>query len=162
MIGTLCKYGEMKLASHMSEGKLRVHCKCRTEWSRTRGGGALEAQARGKATQGRRETGAEFRADSKKRKRRRLLSAPTPCSPRYVPREPTRYPQPQRDSGSHLLPCLFPNPSCELLPLASNQSCIHSCMRAFTQQMFTENGFWQESRFHLALEQGCRKIAKRK
>lgn len=87
---------------------------------------------------------------------------PTPCSPRYVPHEPTRYPQPQRDSVSHLLPCLFQNPSCKLLPLASNQSFIHSCMRAFTQQMFTENGFWQESRFHLALEQGCWEIAKRK
>lgn len=65
----------------------------------------------------------------------------------------------QETPGARLLPC---GPQAPLGSVFLPLLIIHSCVQTFIQQTFIENGFWQESRFHLALEQGGQDIALRK
>lgn len=87
-----------------------------------------------------------------------LLSALHPPSCTFLESPPCT-PTCKDTQATCLLPCCLQAPLGSLfLPLLI----IHLCKQAFIQQTFVENGFWQESRFHLALEQGCQEIAMRK
>lgn len=127
---------------------------------------SMKVQARRKATHGKAETrggfGADSREEQEKNERSSQLHAVCPrlqAPSQHPPRVPALHARLPRNLGTHLLPC---GPQDPLGSLFLQLLIIHSCVQTFIQQTFIENGFWQESRFHLALEPGCQDIALRK
>lgn len=165
MIRMLCKYGEIKHSHCAWEGHMPAHGKCRTEPGGT-GTGVPErgtkAQAGCKGTHGQERTKVQnWQHKGTGRdcgEKPALLSALHSLSCTFLESPPCT-PTCKDTQAICLLRCCLQAP---LGSLFLQLLIIHSCMQAFIQQTLVENGFWQESRFHLALEQSCQEIAMRK
>ena len=97
MIRTLCKCGEMKHQRHFCRRNSWGYI-ANAEQTGVEQEGPPEAQTRGKATQGSRQTGAESRAEAKRGEGVDCSLPSTPHAPQYLPRMLTRHPHPHRDT----------------------------------------------------------------